>query len=117
MHCLADLARANGDEQTARLWFRRGAEAGDALAMFYVGVFAQEDGDLEGAREWWERSAALGSDEATFNLGVDAINAGDFATARHWFRQVLGSDDEEMKTAATDALQILDSAEAGSDPS
>jgi TPR repeat protein len=74
---------ADGDLASARLFFQRAAEAGDAVAALALGATYDPAiigelgmvgalGNAAKSRAWYERAAALGSSEAARRLGLAA---------------------------------------------
>ncbi|UOG23824.1 sel1 repeat family protein (plasmid) [Gordonia amicalis] len=66
-------------------WWVRGAHAGDAESMFFLGVLAAKAGDSKLAIEWWTCAADRGDEGARLNLGVTAYEAGDLNSAIEWW--------------------------------
>ena len=57
------------DGQQMRLWYERGAAAGNATAMNLLGIVYGNTKDYNQARQWFEKGAAAGSVAAIYNLG------------------------------------------------
>jgi TPR repeat protein len=74
------------DRGEARAWFRRGAEAGDSLAVSNL-VELVKDSDPAEAEHWLRRSADNGDDVSMLRLGDLAMTAGRTEEAEQWYRK------------------------------
>lgn len=74
----------------AKVFFRKGEEAGDRKAPRYLGLIAQAQGDDAAAAEWFAKGAAAGDITSQFYLGqsyeTGAGIAQDYAQAMHWYQ-------------------------------
>ena len=57
------------DPETSRLWFRRGAEAGDDRSEYALGKSLLTAGRIEDAMYWFGRAGAHGNEFALYQLG------------------------------------------------
>ncbi|GAA4922929.1 tetratricopeptide repeat protein [Stackebrandtia albiflava] len=71
--------------------YRRGIEAGDAWAMYLLGILRKQQGNLDEAERWIRKAADAGLVNAMLNLSVMAERRGDTAQAREWMRKAADS--------------------------
>lgn len=69
---LGFLLCEQGDDEGARTWFHRAADAGNTSAMALLGILLSDQGDAEGARTWWHRAADAG--DANAAAVINALN-------------------------------------------
>lgn len=93
---LAELADAKNDDNEARFWFRLAAEAGDADAMWNLGLLF-EGVDNEAAEDWYLKAADAGVTTGLVSLGILAVDRGDLSLAQEWFRK--GADRQDVEAA------------------
>ncbi|MDQ3723532.1 MAG: sel1 repeat family protein [Actinomycetota bacterium] len=90
MLLLATVHAEAEDPEASRAWFRRAAEAGNAHAMYIVGLLV-EPNDPDGSRMWLERAVKSGHRDAMIKLGVRAQEAGDLGEAHELYAQAAGA--------------------------
>ena len=81
--------------------FKRAATAGNAEAMYVLGLLCQNGQGVtqnyEQARQWYEKAAAVGYGAAMLNLGVLYQNgqgvAQDYEQARQWYEKAAAAGD------------------------
>lgn len=92
---------AAGQAADAVDWYRRAAEAGDAVAMGNLGVMYEHGTGVgqstEEAMAWYRRAAEAGNAIAMTNLGLAYANARgvpqDYEAARSWYRRAAEAGD------------------------
>lgn len=57
-----------GDYAKAKVWFEKGAMAGDAMAMNFLGGIELKDKNINKAREWYQKAADAGEPKGLINL-------------------------------------------------
>ncbi len=85
MHHHGQLLRKLGDVDSARTWWTRAAEAGNAEAMDGLGILCRAAGDTDGAVLWWLRAAEAGNTDAMDELADLYRAEDDTATAVTWW--------------------------------
>ncbi|MFJ6082465.1 tetratricopeptide repeat protein [Streptomyces sp. NPDC092369] len=78
-----------GDRDSAILWFRRAAAAGDAGAMHSLAL-QLADGDRQATREtlhWYTEASARGHAPSQYNLGLHYQATGELPVAERYFEQ------------------------------
>ena len=75
----------------ARGWYEQAAEAGDAVAMFNLGVLLEED-EPAAARAWYEQAVEAGETDAMLNLGL-LLKEDEPAVARSWYERAAEAGD------------------------
>src|SRR5262249_17833127 len=88
------------DYVSAREWYEKAAEKGDAKAMVNLGLLYKKARgvaqDYVKAREWYEKAAAEGHTDAMANLGLLHIKgrgvAQDYVKAREWYEKAAAED-------------------------
>ncbi|HZV73234.1 MAG TPA: tetratricopeptide repeat protein [Conexibacter sp.] len=91
------------DHERAERAFRRGDQAGDAVATYNLGVLLKQRGDLDGAEAAYRRADERGDAAAASNLGLLLQDRGDLDGAEAAYRR----GDERGQAAATFNLAAL----------
>ncbi len=103
------------DEREAVKWYRKAAEQGDVSGQHNLGVMYRDgqgvEQDYAEAVKWFRKAVEQEYAAAQFNLGVMYANGQgveqDYTEAVKWIRKAADSGDENVKTAANNALKIL----------
>jgi uncharacterized protein len=76
------------DAQTAVMWFRKSAEAGNPAAANFLGICLDEGkgitADRQEALKWYRQAAEAGDTHAAFNLGSLLRELGNTSEAKQW---------------------------------
>jgi localization factor PodJL len=103
------------DLDIAKLWYQRGAEAGNRMAMHNLAALYASgqlgDQQFETAAEWFERAANLGMTDSQFNLGMlHARGLGvdqNLEESYKWFSLAARSGDADAGKARDDMARSL----------
>ncbi len=92
-------------------WFLKGASAGDASCMIWVGVL-YGDGvkqDIRNQREigWYKRAWRSGDLSAATNIAIVYRNQKHYANAEIWFRKAINSGDGDANLELAKMLAML----------
>src|SRR5690606_11981501 len=103
------------DFEIARIWYQRGAEAGNRMAMHNLAALYAGgqlgDQQFEPAAEWFGQAAARGMTDSQFNLGMlYARGLGveqDFEASYKWFSLAARNGDADAAKARDDIAKSL----------
>ncbi|WP_432958453.1 hypothetical protein [Micromonospora haikouensis] len=92
---IAASAHRRGHVEIATRAWRRAAEAGNPMAMYYTAVLASNRGDRAEAGHWYERVEQTDSPIELRELGAAAWRAGDRQLATRWLTRAAEAGDRE----------------------
>ncbi|AOS64342.1 putative N-acetylglucosaminyl transferase [Actinoalloteichus hymeniacidonis] len=113
-YLLAQRAREQGDDETARAALRKVVESKDRKyadqALLSLGAMAYHEEDFAEARRWWEPAAASSDPQvagsAAMNLGLIAKDRRDPLEGARWFLRLVDAGDERAPLAAAHLAEL-----------
>jgi tetratricopeptide (TPR) repeat protein len=96
LESMANLGTAlcqSGRYEDGTAWLEKSWRAGNAMAGFNLGAFAQMRGHLDRAEAIWTEVAATGDVDAMLCLARLALGRGDRVGAARWIEPILGQEE------------------------
>ncbi|WP_186459569.1 tetratricopeptide repeat protein [Saccharopolyspora dendranthemae] len=87
--------------------FLKAAEAGNAHAMYFLGMQFVERGSIPEGEAWYRKAAEAGHPKAMNNLGLLLDSRDETTEAETWYRKSAESNDHEAKTKGANNLAVL----------
>ncbi|GAA4420246.1 type VII secretion system-associated protein [Actinokineospora soli] len=88
-----DQHAVQGDMASARTDYALAADAGSAMAAYWLGFLVESDGDLEGAVHWYTVAAERNHLPALNDLATAHSRLGNLDEAERWYRRGMDAGD------------------------